>query len=54
MRSNKIAHTHLTNPIDNTTPLDASGIREVQELVSVLLYYARVVNRSILVALNTI
>ena len=48
------AHTQLTDPEDTTTPLNVAGIREVQEIVGVLLYYTRAVNSSILVTLNTI
>ena len=48
------AHTQLTDPVDTITPLDATGIREVQEIIALLLYYARFVNSIVMVALNTI
>ena len=35
-------------------PLDAAGIRAVQKLIDVLLYYTRAIESNILVALNTI
>ena len=51
------AITQLTNPIDSVTPplpLDTAGIRAVQELVGILLYYRCAIDSTILVALDTI
>ena len=44
----------LTDPVDNYPLLTPPEIREVQEMVGVLLYYANVVDSTLLVALNTI
>ena len=38
------AHTQLIDPVDTITLLDATGIREVYEIIAVLLYYAHVLS----------
>jgi hypothetical protein len=46
--------TQLTAPPDLSAPLDANGTTRIQEVVGVLLYYARAVDSTMLVALSTI
>ena len=46
--------TQLTEPLDTTNPLDTAGIHTVKELFCVILYYARAINSTILITLNTI
>ena len=40
--------------VDTSPPLDAKGIKRVQQIVGDLLYYARTVDNKLLVALHTI
>ena len=40
--------------VDTSPPLDAKGIKQVQQIVGALLYYARAVDNKLLVALNAI
>ena len=40
--------------VDTSPPLDAKGIKRVQQIVGALLYYARAVDNKLLVALNAI
>ena len=39
---------------DTTAPLDAAGITRLQEIIGVLLFYARAVDSTMLVALGTL
>ena len=39
---------------DTSPPLDAKGIKQFQQIVGTLLYYARAVDNKLLVALNEI
>jgi hypothetical protein len=48
------AATQLTAPPDLSMPLNAAGATRIQEVVGVLLYYARAVDSTMLVALGTI
>jgi hypothetical protein len=48
------ATTQLTAPPDLTAPLDAAGLTRLQEIVGTLLYYARAIDSTMLVALGTI
>jgi hypothetical protein len=48
------AAQQLTQPEDASQPLDSAGIKRVQELVGVLLYYGRAVDNTMLVALGSI
>jgi hypothetical protein len=48
------AATQLTAPPDQSPALDAKGATRIQEVVGVLLYYARAVDSTMLVALGTI
>ena len=46
------AKTHYAAGPDNTPPLDTSGILCVQSIFVALLYYARAVDKKLLVALS--
>jgi hypothetical protein len=46
--------TQLTAPADTSALLDAAGITRLQEIIGVLLYYARAVDNTLLVALGTL
>ena len=47
--------TKQLTPVEDTSPaLDAAGIKCVQSIVGALLYYARAVDKKMLVALSTI
>jgi hypothetical protein len=48
------AKQQLTTPTDETAPLDAQGITRMQQVTGTLLFYARAVDSTILVALGTI
>ena len=48
------AALQYTAPEDTSTPLDANGIKHLQEIIGVLLYYARAINPTMLVALGTL
>ena len=48
------APTQLTAPSDTSAPLDAAGITRLQEVIGTLLYYARAVDSTMLVALGTL
>ena len=48
------AATQLTTPFDDSARLNAAGITRVQEIIGVLLYYARAVDNTLLVALGTL
>ena len=48
------APTQLTAPSDTSAPLDAAGLTRLQEVVGTLLYYARALDSTMLVALGTI
>jgi hypothetical protein len=48
------AKQQLTNPEDTTTPLNLEEIKRVQQITGTLLYYARAVDPTLLVALGTI
>lgn len=48
------AATQHTAPQDQSALLDAAGITRVQEIIGVLLYYARAVDNTLLVALGTL
>ncbi len=41
-------------PPDDTPPLDAKGIKRVQKIVGSILYYARAVDMTVLMALSSI
>ncbi len=41
-------------PQDNTPKLDKKGIKQVQQIVGSILYYAQAVNMTVLMALSTI
>jgi hypothetical protein len=47
-------HEQLTTPENDSTPLDQNGIRRLQEVVGTLLYYARAIDCTMLVALSAI
>jgi hypothetical protein len=44
----------LTEPEDDTAPLPPDGIKRIQQITGTLLYYARAVDPTMLVALGTI
>jgi hypothetical protein len=44
----------LTDPVDETAPLPPDGIKRLQRITGTLLYYARAVDPTMLVALGTI
>jgi hypothetical protein len=44
----------LTNPVDKTAPLPPDRIKRLQQITGMLLYYARAVDPTTLVALETI
>jgi hypothetical protein len=44
----------LTDPVDQTAPLPPAGIKRLQQITGTLLYYARAVDPTMLVALGTI
>jgi hypothetical protein len=46
--------TQSAHPIDESNPLTTTAIKQVQQIVGTLLYYARAVDSTMLVALNTI
>jgi hypothetical protein len=48
------APTQLTAPPDDSDPLDKSGITRLQEVIGTLLYYARTIDSTMLVALGTL
>jgi hypothetical protein len=48
------AATQYTAPADTSAPLDANGTKRLQEIFVVLLYYARAINPTMLVALGTL
>lgn len=48
------AKVQMAEPTDESPPLEAAGIKRLQEVVGVLLYYARAVDITMLVALGTI
>jgi hypothetical protein len=48
------SHTQLTPPADASTPLDPLGITRLQEIVGVLLFYARAIDSTMLVALGSL
>ena len=51
----KLRHLHATHqPEDTSPPLDAKGITRLQEVIGTLLYYARAVDSTMLVALGTL
>ncbi len=41
-------------PTDDTPKLDEKGIKRVQQIIGSILYYARAVNMTVLMALSTI
>ena len=48
------AKQQLTEPEDTTTPLSPKRITQVQQITGTLLYYAKAVDSTLLVALRTI
>ena len=48
------AAPQLTAPADTSTLLDAPGVTRIQEILGVLLYYARAVDNTLLVALGSL
>ena len=46
--------TQSPTPIDTSTPLPPAGIKRVQEIMGTLLFYARIIDSTLLVALNEI
>ena len=46
--------TQLTTPADMSAPLDKAGITRLQEVIGTLLFYARAVDCTMLVALGTL
>ena len=48
------AKQQLTNPSDRSEPLSPSATKKLQEIIGTLLYYARAVDSSMLVALGTL
>jgi hypothetical protein len=44
----------LTDPVDETAPLPPNGIKRLQQITGMLLYYAQAVDPTMLVALGTI
>jgi hypothetical protein len=48
------AKTQLTAPADTSEPLDATGLHRLQEIIGTLLYYARAIDSTMLVALGTL
>ena len=48
------AKTQTAIEADTSPPLDAKGVKRVQQIVGGLLYYARAVDNKLLVALNAI
>ena len=48
------AATQLTAPTDTSAPLDPAGIKRLQEIIGTLLYYARAVDSTMLVALGAL
>jgi hypothetical protein len=46
--------TQLTKPTDETTLLDNDGVKRLQEIIGVLLFYARAIDSTMLVALGTL
>jgi hypothetical protein len=54
LKPNYGAPTQLTDPIDNSAPLDASGLTRLQEIIGTFLYYGRAIDSTMLVALGTL
>ena len=48
------AKQQLTSAPDESPPLDAAGIKRLQEVIGTLLYYARALDNTMLVALGTL
>ena len=48
------ARVQLTEEPDTTLPLDPEGIKRLQEIIGVLLFYARAIDSTMLVALGTL
>jgi hypothetical protein len=48
------ARTQLTTSVDTSQPLDAAGTLRLQEVVGTLLYYARALDHTMLVALGSL
>ena len=48
------ASQQLTAPPDTTDPLDAHGVKRLQEVIGTLLYYARALDSTMLVTLGTL
>ena len=46
--------THYAKPVDKTPKLDAEGIKRIQKAIGTLLYYARAIDSTILMAINAI
>jgi len=46
--------TQFTNPIDATPPMDIPQTKRLQQIIGVLLYYARALNLTMLVALGSL
>ena len=46
--------TQYVKPADNSPKLDADGIKQIQKIIGTLLYYARSVESTMLMAINAI
>ena len=46
--------TQYAKPVDKTLKLDAEGIKHTQKVIGTLLYYARAIDRTMLMAINAI
>ena len=46
--------TQYAKPVDNTPKLDAEGIKHIQKVIGNLLYYARTIDSTMLMAINAI
>jgi hypothetical protein len=46
--------TQLTDPADESPPLPPSGIQFLQQVIGTLLYYARAIDNTMLVAIGSI
>jgi len=44
----------LTQPADDSEPLDAGGLTRIQRIIGTLLFYGRAINSTLLVALGTL
>jgi hypothetical protein len=53
-RPNYGVPTQMTPPADESTPLPPNGIQRLQQIIGTLLYYARAVDPTLLVALGTL